>query len=364
MRKNDFSMYTLLLIFGLVFGNGIITYAQAAESSATSLPKYIKAMGLSTGKMEQALKLTRDFLSQLQDANLELTKIMIPSESGSQSTPKAKEKLAWLKRSFGVQMKKYHANLEKLVGTARALRIAEKIHVIVPQVLIEELKMPGMNQNGKISKKTAPTPTALANVTPTSKILTGGAKVKTILTGLTSSAPDIPAAMNSNTATTPLVTPAPTLMNNGPQEIPLGNLPGDLTNPVGTTSSSGAAGLPGALPDLDLQIVGNSNSASGHDHGNGDGMNGMDAMMSMMSGMMGNMGNMSTTNNNQAVNGLDLINRQLVLQYLANNASIIQMLATLSYQEGKENLPLLLQPIYQLLANQATLIQILYANFG
>jgi hypothetical protein len=140
--------------------------------------------------------------------------------------------------------------------------------------------------------------------------------------------------------------------NNRPQEVPLDSTP-DKPNSSATSPTS----------NLDLEIVDNSNSSSNSMQE----MKGMDmmGMMSMMGGMMGNMGNMSNMNNNTTTNGMDTVNRQLLIQLLSTNAAVVQMLAALSGQaNNNENLTYQLQPIYQMLASQSSLIQMLYSNLN
>lgn len=354
MRKHHLKVYTFILALLMVFPAAISTYGQTTKPSGMSLPEFIKGMGLSKDKLEKTMNLTRDFLTQLQEANLELTNLMSPPISNSTLDPKAKEKIAQLKQRFGLKMNKYHADLESTIGQAKALQVADKIHKIIPQVLIEGMNMPGISRSDKTAKET-PTPqtakvnTIVKNTAGVNTKIANNTPVTTNTTTFTNKAANnIPITTDKTTAANKADTTITATTNNGPQEIPLGN---SLNDPNSSSSN------------LDLQIVGNSNSSSNNGKGM-DGMDGMMGMMGMMGGMMGNMGNMGNMNNNQSMNGMELINRQLVIQLLSTNAMIVQMLAALSNQAGNGNLSNQLQPIYQILANQASLVQMLYSNLN
>lgn len=134
---------------------------------------------------------------------------------------------------------------------------------------------------------------------------------------------------------------------NAPKELPLGSTP--TTDPGSTGSSS----------NLDLQISGNSNNSSG-----GGEMGGMDQMMGMMGmdGMMG-MNNMNNSGMNGMNNGgTNGVNPAVLNQLQASNSMILQMLSSISSQPNNNILQPQIQVLYQMLANQTALIQMLYSN--
>lgn len=145
----------------------------------------------------------------------------------------------------------------------------------------------------------------------------------------------------------------------GPQGVPLGVAP---TDPSSTSGSS----------NLDLQISGNTNTSSSSSGGGGMDkmeMTGMDmgGMMGMMDKMgMGGMGNMNNTNNSNNMSNMNGgqmngANPMVLSQLQASNMMIMQMLTSLSSQPNGSN-QAQIQALYQILANQNALIQMMYSN--
>lgn len=158
----------------------------------------------------------------------------------------------------------------------------------------------------------------------------------------------------------------PMVMNMSPnktatdqQGVPLGAAP---TDPSNTSGSS----------NLDLQISGNTNTSSSSSGGGGMDkmeMTGMDmgGMMGMMDKMgMGGMGNMNNTNNSNNMSNMNGgqmngANPMVLSQLQASNMMIMQMLTSLSSQPNGSN-QAQIQALYQILANQNALIQMMYSN--
>lgn len=157
-------------------------------------------------------------------------------------------------------------------------------------------------------------------------------------------------------------------MNNsttpGPNEVPLGSTPNapagssnlDLqmsTNSNGSMSSGGNMGMDMGMMN---QMMGMEKMMMG----NMSGMMGMEnMMMGNMGGMMG-MGNMNMGSMNMS--GSNDVNTAVLAQLQASNTAIMQMLFTLSGQPNNSNLQPQIQALYQMLANQNALIQMLNTN--
>ncbi|HEX3045661.1 MAG TPA: hypothetical protein VHY08_12960 [Bacillota bacterium] len=125
--------------------------------------------------------------------------------------------------------------------------------------------------------------------------------------------------------------PTPTPQVNGPAEVPLG----------GTSSNSGNSNT-GTMFGMSMPGMNTT-----------PGMNNMPGMT--MPGM---------TPNNTTGTGNDAVNKQILVQLQTSNSMLIQMLSIISAQLNSENLKAQLQPIYQMIANQSTLIQMLYNNLS
>lgn len=154
--------------------------------------------------------------------------------------------------------------------------------------------------------------------------------------------------------------------------------PDPMSNMGSMGSSDPGQGSTTGSSNLDLQISGNSNSTS-HQNGMKSMMEmanmmmqqktAMDSMMNMMNmgmnmgstmmnQMMG-MDNMMMGMNNGSMSGSGGIDPNIIAQIQANNAMLSQMLLLLTNQTKDGNLQTQLQAITQLLASQATLIQML-----
>jgi hypothetical protein len=68
--------------------------------------------------------------------------------------------------------------------------------------------------------------------------------------------------------------------------------------------------------------------------------------------------------NNTAGSGIDAVNRQILLQLQASNSTLMQMLSIISNQSNSKTLVAQFQPIYQMIANQSMLIQMIYINLN
>ncbi len=332
MRSMGMGRFTWVLVIVLLTGGMAGAFAQSAPSGGGGeAAKVVGEMGLPAEKATAALALVDGFLGQMQQSGKDLLAFLSPKTPEQLLDPQVSTRIEQLQKSFALKLERFHLDLADIAGEEMATKVAARFKAIVPQVLIGDGKT-DPPQHASPAHPAAPAVAAPAAVAQAA----------------------------------PPVTSAP----GKPQEVPLG--------------SGGTA----ALPSLDLQVTGNTGGgASGQ-------MGGMMDMMSSMMSMMGGKGGMASDpnggmsgmsnapsaasmpgmNNNAAMGsmpgtgastagGAAAPDAALSSQLLSTNALLTQLLSMLSSQPGGIT-PAQLQTVNQLLANQATLLQLLLKNTG
>ncbi len=349
MRTKCIKIEKILFVSALTALCTIFLYGQSDHAYSKNVVSLVRGIGLTKEQEADAMKLIARFMDRIDSADKELTELIAPLAAGSKANPKAMDSLVALRKDFLARASKYHSEIEHIIGKTYTLRLIEECHKSIPRILIGDTVAGTGATIAPAPPKSTQTP-APTRVTITADREQGNEKSR----------------VDKNAANATSDTASPAII---PKEVPLGG-----TDAIVASSSSAAArsatGLPIEVPlgsdlqrtgggqsssDLDLAIAGGSNSAGG----SGNDMKGMD-MMAMMNGMMGNM---SPNGGSGSVD--NSIDRGIIVQLLDANSSIVQLLAALRMQSPDsrafaDQLP----PVYQILANQATLIGMLYSNYA
>lgn len=339
--KNRLIRDTTLILILVVLMVSITAVSAVAQINATAptsdLSGVINGMGLPQDKFDTTLKLTTALLADLQKANQELTKLMTPKDPGAQVDPKSLEKITVVQREFGIKLEQYHLDLGDAIGEDQASKIIDQVHLIIPQALLQGSKIPVANHTGHSG--------------------------------------------SSPTVNSPSEVPLGSTPNNTGNQIPGNSNPsssgkmgsmnhGTMGNMGGTNNNGNMNNMPGMNNKPNINITNNMPNITEKNNGNNNGMNNMPGMqkpgMNNMPGMnkTPGMNNMPGMSNNTDGTGLDAVNRQILTQLQASNAMLIQMLSLVAKQSNSKDLEAQIQPIYQMINNQATLIQLLYSNLS
>jgi len=321
MKKGKALQFMLMLTLISV---AVFVSAQVAlAADAGNLTGLIRGFGLPQDKTNQALTLTGKFLGQVEQSSSSLLKLLGNKAPGQQDA-NLNEQINLIQRDLNLKKQQFQLDLTDLVGADNANKVIEVVNGAIPAVL---------QQTPVVAAQPGHDPQGMAGM-------------------------NMP-----NTNNTPGTPPSGT-----------GTTPGEA--PLGSTTA----------PNLDLQTNGGNSGMAGMNMPGGtnnmggmtnmmdmmmNNMNNMKSMMDMMMGGMGNMGGASnnnmlgmgtmgnSTNNNMPGMGSMPMNndmyRQLLNQLMANNAWIQQQI---SAANGTTN-PAALQQLYQMIANQNSLIQML-----
>jgi hypothetical protein len=147
MKKQFRRINTLLIIFCVFAGSAAAAMAQTNPATKTDLPGLIKGLALSAEQTESVMKLTKNFIFELQTSSQELSKILTLPDPGLPADPQINEKITVIQKQFGIKMETYHLDLEDLIGDEKAQKIVEVLHDAIPQVLLQGSQIAASNHN-------------------------------------------------------------------------------------------------------------------------------------------------------------------------------------------------------------------------
>ncbi len=265
----------------------------------TDLVSLLNGSGLTPGQKETVLDLTKKILTEIGNAGKEITEILTVPDPNSKAS--ADERIAVIQKRFGIKLETYGLDLADAIGEANASKVKENIRGIIPQVLL-----------------------AASEIASASHGSMQGMNMETSVPGTTGAdamsgmgnAGNVAAIGSASMNTMPGMTTGNATAGNA-----TGNtIPGMNMNTPGLTGNTGT----GSMQGTNMQ--------------NGMGMQNANGKMP------------------------DPVNNQMLIQLLSYNTMLVQMLYSIQAKDTTGNTGSYLQPIFQLINNQTSLIQMLMTN--
>ncbi len=275
----------VLLLAGLIGA-----YGQSGPVGSTEAGTLVGALGLPQQSAERALKLTDRFIGQTLESGKAMAALLSQQKPERLLDPQMAAKIGQIQKEYGLKLQRFQLDLADIAGESSAAQLVSRLKTAVPSVLLEVEAGPAVGS----------TPVAA----PAAHAMPGAAAGK-------------------------------------PQEVPLGNAgAGALDLQVNSPSS----GMAADMIKMEQSIM--------------KSMMGMGAMQTAAG--TSNMGGMPGMNGSAAAP-----NSQLTQQLLSTNSLIAQLLATLATSTAPSGvLRSQLQLLNQLLANQASMLQLLAGAAG